>query len=141
MYDKILFLLNTIKIRKTPKLGIAQLFLHLFYYLSIQLLNISEIGVYGTQIKHLFWKLFQVIAFTCCVVTVILTVTATATADWMIAEGWREGLFVQCISEGAPKPLPFDMEPVPGCGKARSAGKELLFSYKLFIGAFFQKFL
>eukprot|EP00088_Acartia_fossae_P015673 TRINITY_DN1862_c0_g1_i2.p1 TRINITY_DN1862_c0_g1~~TRINITY_DN1862_c0_g1_i2.p1 ORF type:complete len:240 (+),score=77.36 TRINITY_DN1862_c0_g1_i2:203-922(+) len=64
----------------------------------------------------------KVIAFTCCVVTVILTVTATATADWILAEGWREGLFTQCISEGAPKPLPFDMEPVPGCGKARSAG-------------------
>jgi len=64
----------------------------------------------------------KVIAFTCCVITVILTVTATATADWMLAEGWREGLFMQCVSEGAHKPLPFDMEPVPGCGKLRSAG-------------------
>merc|ERR1712142_1230737 len=42
--------------------------------------------------------------------------------DWMLAEGWREGLFMQCVSEGAHKPLPFDMEPVPGCGKLRSAG-------------------
>merc|ERR1712214_41581 len=64
----------------------------------------------------------KVIAFTCCVITVILTVTATTTADWMLAEGWREGLFMQCVSEGAHKPLPFDMEPVPGCGKLRSAG-------------------
>ena len=56
-------------------------------------------------------------------ITVILTVTATATADWMLAEGWREGLFMQCVSEGAHKPLPFDMEPVPGCGKLRSAGR------------------
>merc|ERR1711884_435320 len=64
----------------------------------------------------------KVIAFTCCVITVILTVTATATADWMLAEGWREGLFMQCVSEGAHKPLPFDMEPVPGCGKLRTAG-------------------
>merc|ERR1712142_855891 len=42
--------------------------------------------------------------------------------DWMLAEGWREGLFMQCVSEGAHKPLPFDMEPVPGCGKLRTAG-------------------
>ena len=63
----------------------------------------------------------KVIAFTCCVITVILMVGATSTSDWMVAEGWREGLFMQCVSEGAPTPLPFEMAPVVGCGKARSA--------------------
>lgn len=63
----------------------------------------------------------KVIAFTCCVITVIVMVGATSTADWMVADGWREGLFMQCISVGAPTPLPFDMEPTPGCSKARSA--------------------
>merc|ERR1712088_1008541 len=29
---------------------------------------------------------------------------ATSTADWILAEGWREGLFMQCIEEGAPTP-------------------------------------
>merc|ERR1712128_24580 len=63
----------------------------------------------------------RVIAFTCCFITVILMTAATSTADWMIAEGWREGLFMQCISAGAPTPLPFGMDDVVGCGNARSA--------------------
>merc|ERR1711892_1582248 len=63
----------------------------------------------------------KVIAFTCCFITVILMTAATSTADWMIAEGWREGLFMQCISAGAPTPLPFDMPEEAGCGVARSA--------------------
>ena len=64
----------------------------------------------------------QVIAFTCCFITVILMTAATSTADWILAEGWREGLFMQCIEEGAPTPLPFNMDPTVGCSKARSAG-------------------
>lgn len=63
----------------------------------------------------------KVIAFTCCVLTVFLMLGATATADWMMAEGWREGLFVQCVSLGAHRPLPFDMPEEVGCTKARSA--------------------
>merc|ERR1711892_142864 len=63
----------------------------------------------------------KVIAFTCCFITVILMVAATSTADWMLAGGWREGLFMQCISAGAPTPLPFDMPEEAGCGVARSA--------------------
>jgi len=46
---------------------------------------------------------------------------ATATADWMLAEGWREGLFAKCVSEMAPLPLPFDLDAEIGCSKARSA--------------------
>jgi len=46
---------------------------------------------------------------------------ATSTADWIIAEGWREGLFMQCISAGAPTPLPFGMTEEIGCSVARSA--------------------
>merc|ERR1719228_1281623 len=61
----------------------------------------------------------KVIAFTCCFITVILMVAATS--DWMLAEGWREGLFMQCISAGAPTPLPFDMPEEAGCSAARSA--------------------
>ena len=63
------------------------------------------------------------IAFTCCFITVILMTAATSTADWILAEGWREGLFMQCIEEGAPTPLPFNMDPTVGCSKARSAGE------------------
>merc|ERR1712112_51498 len=64
----------------------------------------------------------KVIAFTCCVITCIILVAATSTADWMLAEGWREGLFQQCISEGAALPLPFEMTPEVGCRSARTAG-------------------
>jgi len=48
-------------------------------------------------------------------------VAATSTADWMLADGWREGLFMQCISVGAPTRLPFNMPAEAGCGAARSA--------------------
>ena len=65
----------------------------------------------------------QVIAFTCCFITVILMVAATSTSDWVVAEGWREGLFERCVTEGAHLPLPFDMEEVAGCSKARGVSK------------------
>jgi len=66
----------------------------------------------------------KVIAFTCCTITCILMTAATATADWVMAEGWREGLFSMCITALAPKPIPFladEDDMVPGCVKARSA--------------------
>jgi hypothetical protein len=77
----------------------------------------------------LFFFYLQVIAFTCCCITVLLLLASVATADWMLADGWREGLFMQCISPGAPTPLPFEMEEVPGCSKARSASKSNLKYY------------
>merc|ERR1711962_53370 len=62
----------------------------------------------------------KVIAFTCCVITVILMVGATSTSDWMVTDEGREGLFMQCINENAKAHLPFGMKPEPGCTKARS---------------------
>merc|ERR1711963_819828 len=59
---------------------------------------------------------------------------ATSTADWILAEGWREGLFMQCIEEGAPTPLPFNMDPTVGCSKARSAGYVGLVAAFIIIG-------
>merc|ERR1711963_1335540 len=69
---------------------------------------------------------------------------ATSTADWILAEGWREGLFMQCIEEGAPTPLPFNMDPTVGCSKARSAGYVGLVAAFIIIGLvcdFFGTFL
>jgi len=86
----------------------------------------------------------KVIAFTCCFITVILMTAATSTADWILAEGWREGLFMQCIEEGAPTPLPFNMDPTVGCSKARSAGYVGLVAAFIIIGLvcdFFGTFL
>jgi len=64
----------------------------------------------------------KVIAFTCCSITVILLLAALGTSDWVESDGWREGLFTQCIKKGAPTPLPFDADPEPGCRRAHGAG-------------------
>merc|ERR1719295_546725 len=65
---------------------------------------------------------------------------ATSTADWIMAEGWREGLFMQCIEEGAPTPLPFNMDPTVGCSNARSAGYVGLVAAFVIIGLLFDFF-
>jgi hypothetical protein len=64
----------------------------------------------------------KVIAFTCCFITVIVMVAATSTADWIIGEGWREGLFSVCVAPNAHLPLPFGIPEEVGCTKARSVG-------------------
>ena len=51
---------------------------------------------------------------------------AASTSDWMVAEGWREGLFAKCVDELAPLPLPFDMPEEEGCSKARAVSKYTL---------------
>merc|ERR1719348_1897324 len=79
-------------------------------------------GVEATQVTIKPIRPLKVIAFTFCFITVILMMVATSTSDWMLAEGWREGLFMQCIYEGARTPLPFGMQGLwPGCFAARSA--------------------
>ncbi|TRY79648.1 hypothetical protein TCAL_06589 [Tigriopus californicus] len=64
----------------------------------------------------------KVIAFTCCFITTFFMVACCATTDWVMAEGWREGLWEQCVDDGAPTPLPFGQKPVPGCHRAHDAG-------------------
>merc|ERR1719367_1079543 len=64
----------------------------------------------------------KVIAFTCCSITVILLLGALGDASWVQSDGWREGLFTQCVKVGAPTPLPFGADPTPGCRRAHSAG-------------------
>jgi len=65
----------------------------------------------------------EVIAFTCCLPTVFILTTATSSSSWIIADGFNEGLFVTCIGEDAPSPLPFDMDYIDvGCGKKRPRG-------------------
>lgn len=68
----------------------------------------------------------KVIAFTCCTITVFFLLASVTSSSWVSSHGWREGLFAQCVSEGAPTPLPFhnsetDPEPEPGCTRAHSA--------------------
>ncbi|XP_046992535.1 transmembrane protein 47 isoform X2 [Schistocerca americana] len=62
----------------------------------------------------------QVIAFICGLIVVILMIMALASTDWLMAEGWRQGLFMHCIGEKAPTPLPFNVVDQPACYQARS---------------------
>lgn len=65
----------------------------------------------------------KVIAFTCCFITVILMTSACATSDWMQTDGWREGLFSQCVGHKGLTPVPFedsrDGKSDPGCYRGR----------------------
>ncbi len=67
----------------------------------------------------------QVIAFTACTITVFLMIASAGAADWVTSEGWREGLFVQCVNDGAATPIPFDGDAKIGCRRAHSAGKKV----------------
>lgn len=51
-----------------------------------------------------------------------------ASTDWLMAAGWRQGLFMHCIEEDAPQPLPFNMQQTTGCYQSRDVGTLLLLS-------------
>lgn len=71
------------------------------------------------------------IAFICGLIVIVLLVLALVSTDWLMAVGWRQGLFTHCIGENAPTPLPFNVPNVgPGCQKARDTSK-YLFQYSL----------
>ncbi|XP_059485113.1 transmembrane protein 47 isoform X4 [Neocloeon triangulifer] len=61
----------------------------------------------------------KVIAFICGIIVVMLMVMALASTDWLMAAGWRQGLFMHCISDDAPTPLPFNIVADPDCYPAR----------------------
>ncbi|CAK1556349.1 unnamed protein product [Leptosia nina] len=63
----------------------------------------------------------KVIALICGLLVIILMVLGLASADWLMAAGWRQGLFMHCIDPEAPTPLPFDITAQPGCYAARPA--------------------
>lgn len=66
----------------------------------------------------------KVIAFICGFIVIVLMVMALTSTDWLLSSGWRQGLFVHCISEGADRPLPFNInvEEV-GCYESRDSCK------------------
>ena len=63
--------------------------------------------------------IFQVIAFICGVIVILLMLMGLISTDWLMALGWRQGLFRHCIDENAPTPLPFNVLDPPGCYQAR----------------------
>jgi len=61
----------------------------------------------------------KVIAFICGLIVIILMIMALASTDWLMAAGWRQGLFIHCIADDAPTPLPFNVADPPDCYPAR----------------------
>ncbi|EEB11069.1 transmembrane protein, putative [Pediculus humanus corporis] len=61
----------------------------------------------------------KVIAFICGMIVVILMIMALGSSDWLMSDGWRQGLFAHCIEEHAPTPLPFNVIEPPDCYPAR----------------------
>lgn len=49
-------------------------------------------------------------------------VLALASTDWLMAAGFREGLFLHCIEDDAIPPLPFGLDGPPGCYPSRDVG-------------------
>ncbi|CAG0913329.1 unnamed protein product [Notodromas monacha] len=49
----------------------------------------------------------KVIAFICGVIVMLLLVLSLASSEWLLAQGWRQGLFKHCVSPDAIHPLPF----------------------------------
>ncbi|CAG4965104.1 unnamed protein product [Parnassius apollo] len=73
------------------------------------------------RMPQLRLQITQVIALICGLLVVVLMVLGLASADWLMAAGWRQGLFMHCIDPAAPTPLPFDIIAQPGCYAARPA--------------------
>ena len=63
----------------------------------------------------------KVIAFICGFIVIVLMIMALTSTDWLLSEGWRQGLFVHCVSDGATHPLPFNIEASVGCYESRDS--------------------
>ncbi|XP_063704622.1 transmembrane protein 47 isoform X2 [Culicoides brevitarsis] len=61
----------------------------------------------------------KVIAFICGIIVILLMLMALTSTDWLMAESWRQGLFVHCIEDGYTPPLPFNLQDPPGCYASR----------------------
>ncbi|KAK9877058.1 hypothetical protein WA026_016085 [Henosepilachna vigintioctopunctata] len=66
-------------------------------------------------------QIAQVIAFICGLIVIILMIMGLASTDWLMSAGWRQGLFMHCIGEGSPHPLPFNVQQSVGCYQSRDA--------------------
>lgn len=64
------------------------------------------------------------IALICGIIVIILMIMGLASPDWLMAAGWKQGLFMHCIDVDAPQPLPFNMQEREGCYQSRDVGKK-----------------
>lgn len=65
-------------------------------------------------------KYRKVIAFICGLIVIILMIMGLASTDWLMADGWRQGLFMYCIADDAQQPLPFNVQEASGCYPSRN---------------------
>nr|CAG4652294.1 EOG090X0HIV [Triops cancriformis] len=65
-------------------------------------------------------KFEKVIAFLCGAIVVMLMVMTLTSTDWLLAQGWRQGLFYHCVDDTADRPLPFGLQDEVGCYPARN---------------------
>ncbi|XP_018024585.1 transmembrane protein 47 isoform X2 [Hyalella azteca] len=77
-------------------------------------------GLRGCLLILMFGSVNGVIALVCGAITSFLMILALSSSDWLLAMGWRQGLFEHCIEKGAPTPLPFKVEADYGCYPARN---------------------
>lgn len=100
-------------------------------YKSMLLKSFINLSIQKHQLTifYFFFNFLQVIAFICGFIVVILMVLALTSTDWLMAEGFREGLFLHCIEDGAVPPLPFGLEGQPGCYASRDVG---MYTFLLF---------
>jgi len=61
----------------------------------------------------------KVIAFLCGALALALLVMSLASTDWLLTQGWRQGLFLHCVDGAADKPLPFGLQDAEGCYRVR----------------------
>lgn len=65
----------------------------------------------------------KVIAFICGLIVFLLMILCLASSDWLLADKFRQGLWVHCIAEDAPLPLPFNITDKAGkCYAVRNMG-------------------
>lgn len=71
----------------------------------------------------------KVIAFICGVIVIVLMIMALTSTDWLLAAGWRQGLFVHCVTPEAEPPLPFNIVADVGCYESRDACELIKFLF------------
>ncbi|XP_076067313.1 transmembrane protein 47 isoform X2 [Oratosquilla oratoria] len=76
--------------------------------------------MYRLCVVHMMYNSINaVIALVCGVITAFLMILALSSSDWLMATGFRQGLFEHCIGKEAQRPLPFRITAEAGCYRAR----------------------
>ncbi|XP_003738243.1 transmembrane protein 47 [Galendromus occidentalis] len=82
-------------------------------------LSHSEPSANTIETVHIVRPL-KVFAFICGLIVTLLMLLSILSSSWLVAQKYRQGLWEQCIEEGALEPLPFGLEVGPGCYAARN---------------------